>query len=302
MTCQEVTILRNAGFSMGMLNRLRELDVDVDSIASFTTGSLQNSIIDNGEKAPPIALFCGWLNTILKHTFPSQFKFPVTHNILSKHNGTPVTFKSLLSFCWQSGIPVIPIDRLKLAFRLPPYVVTWDNDRPVIFLSSEGNSESGNLYKLAHALVWAEKQRLRNLPYVSEELAFCWGGFSHIYKKNAGCSDIDTHEKVMRLVTKNKVIDLNGLASITFPGQLALECDILGEALEVEPGILALMVADTYLSWDLVKESLEYLNESEQFAIVKSLFEESSTRQKKCMSDGNLALTVFTLIGKHCVS
>ncbi|WP_215399026.1 hypothetical protein [Rheinheimera oceanensis] len=302
MKYQEPTILKDAGFSIGMLNRLRELDVDVESIASFTTNSLQNSIRDYDEKTPPITLFCSWLNTILKHTFQSQFNFPVTHNILNKHNGTPVTFKSILSFCWQSGIPVIPLDRLKSAFQLPSYVITWDNDRPVIFLSSEGNSESGNLYKLAHALMSAEKQELKNKPYVSHELAFCWGGFSHIYKKNASCSEIDIHEKVMRLVTKNKVVDLKDLASITFPGQLALECDIMGEILEVDPGILALMVADSYLSWDLVKESLEYLDEPNHISIVKSLFEESSMRDERCMSDSCLAFTIFALTGKHRVS
>ena len=62
-------------------------------------------------------------------------------------------FKSLLAYCWHSGIPVLPAVDLQSTSALKfTGMITWQRDRPFIFLRGNANHSSWGLFVLAHEL------------------------------------------------------------------------------------------------------------------------------------------------------
>jgi Zn-dependent peptidase ImmA (M78 family) len=62
-------------------------------------------------------------------------------------------FKSLLAYCWHSGIPVLPAVDLQSKTALNfTGMITWQRDRPFIFLRGNAKDCSLGLFVLAHEL------------------------------------------------------------------------------------------------------------------------------------------------------
>jgi Zn-dependent peptidase ImmA (M78 family) len=62
-------------------------------------------------------------------------------------------FKSLLAYCWHSGIPVLPAVELQSNSALKfTGMITWQKSRPFIFLRGNAKDSSWGLFVLAHEL------------------------------------------------------------------------------------------------------------------------------------------------------
>jgi hypothetical protein len=274
MSLHNSELLRSVGFSRLTMNRLVELNFDLTDIASHTELGLQSNASNELEvsKCNPILLTCSSLAASTQMDLPQMRGIPSNEHLIGVHVNEPVTFSSLIQECWRNGIPVLPLDKLKTAFSLPEYLIIWQGQRPMIYLSIGSDCSSRNLYKLAHAVC---KSRLLNTgkqSYVCSELPFNWGGYDHLLKNKTTELDRLTHKSAIELLTRSSTIDVTKLSQITSPGRLALECDLMGESELITGGILALCVANQFLSWDLARDALEYLETVDCSDIIHQAF------------------------------
>jgi len=113
------------------------------SIASetITASSLLASSLSN-------AILSATKTTYSKPSFDAM---KVYQAIRTAGNGT-VDFDSLLSFCWDSGIPVIPLSNLPVGLRKMDGAALQVGDRPVIVIARKNDSKSWLSFILAHEL------------------------------------------------------------------------------------------------------------------------------------------------------
>lgn len=71
--------------------------------------------------------------------------------ILERNNGI-VDFNGLLSFCWESGIPVIPLPNLPTGIKKMDGAIFNISGRPVIIIARKNDSRSWLNFILAHEL------------------------------------------------------------------------------------------------------------------------------------------------------
>ena len=89
--------------------------------------------------------------TNTKYLKPSANSMDVHQSIRDAGNGT-ADFDGLLSYCWNSGIPVIPLANLPVGLRKMDGAALRVGDRPVIVIARKNDSKSWLSFILAHEL------------------------------------------------------------------------------------------------------------------------------------------------------
>ena len=89
--------------------------------------------------------------TKTKYRKPTTNAMDVHQAILNAGNGT-ADFDGLLSYCWSSGIPVIPLSNLPVGLKKMDGAALQIGDRPVIVIARKNDSKSWLSFILAHEL------------------------------------------------------------------------------------------------------------------------------------------------------
>lgn len=188
-------------------------------------------------------------NNDCDHKFSQLTTLPRQHHSL----------ENLLNSCWQSGIPVIPA---KLTARERPnmaYRIELRDHSPAIIIGEKYNDPSQLLYALAHALS-SINQGLSTADPI-RMLPFCEGVHSHVFESKQSEQVNLAHKESINFLTKGRVTTnfLESLKGETDAGKVALACIHEGQKVGVNPGVIALLIADRFYAFDIVSDSLDYL-------------------------------------------
>ncbi len=156
-------------------------------------------------------------------------------------------FKSLLAYCWHSGIPVLPaVDLLQSKSALKfTGMITWQKDRPFIFLRGNAKDTSWGLFILAHELAHLALEHVKRGDAFLEESCD---------PNSASDEEVAANEWALSLLlgeNKHAMSDLVSTTSRITAKQLAARARKEQSLISVDAGFLILKAAWERASGDV---------------------------------------------------
>lgn len=181
-----------------------------------------------------------------------------------KHNSI-VTFKSLLVYCWEIGLPVAHISKFPDG-KKPTGMSTIINNEPAITLSRNDQSHSKQLFNLAHEIAHIALGHLENNSILIDT--------DELMKKNGNeKEEAEANRFAIELLTgksKNPYINYKPIKSI----ELKQLSESLGKRDNVDPGFIALSIvkdlSETHQKnyWGVGTKALKKIERNKKNALI----------------------------------
>jgi hypothetical protein len=162
-----------------------------------------------------------------------------------------VNFESLADYCWQHGLPVLPLLHLPRGAKKPDALVIKTPNRPVILIAKNVSHSAWALFILAHEIGHIACGHLKENELV-EDIKVNWKGSSALEKE----ADLFA----LRIIFGDDDVRTEGDARIT-PEMLAVWAKRTEEQESVDAGALILNYGFTNNNYPLANLALKALDD-----------------------------------------
>lgn len=210
---------------------------------------------EQSDLAAATALVQSLANTVANITVKqySAFEDPQTIRTHFLNQGKSwVDFKSLISYCWQHGVPVLYLPELPVSKKMDAVVVDV-NGRPVINLTKKHQHESELLFLLAHEMGHVFHRHLEQGQTLVDE------------KVSNVLTERDAQEKqanafAIELLTGSENGRFHSSGEKLFPKMLAEQAKAESIKRNIDPGHIALNWGHNTGNWANAKAALNIID------------------------------------------
>ena len=168
-----------------------------------------------------------------------------------------ISLAELYRYCWDAGVPLIPIYDLHRSFAKPYSLLHLKDGRPVIYIGANPMYQDKLKFSIVYCLVIIAENHAKNGMYLNE------GNPLFDFHFNIDETLINSYEvKTNRLLSNDTNLDFSTFYS--YNSAIALACTARQEAKKqkVTASYLLARFANETFSWDTVEQAIAYLPEA----------------------------------------
>lgn len=197
-----------------------------------------------------------------------QFPLPQSARDVRERIPAPVGFADLLDYCWDAGIPVLPVSHFPIGAKKPKALVAMFSGRPVIVICGAHTYEAWMLFWLAHELGHILKGHLKDTSLLVDEKLSHRGIFDGKVTPDflASLSEAERVSLYEAEATAEGLEILTGKPNVSFRApflmsgrNLALDAIEVGQREKIDPGVIALNYAWNEGRFDIGNGALVFL-------------------------------------------